>query len=149
MKHFNQIITVEVPVNAIANMLLDSMNPEFKHKELVVEAIVGRMLNDNSLTFLYNSLNGYPCEIDFQVGDTVRSNTGLQVYAYWTPESIEKNNTCYGIVTEATIVEVDPYRDDKLRIEYNLPNKKGGFDKADKWVKHTNWNRVVPEKAEL
>lgn len=145
MKQFNEVISVEVPVQAIANMLLDSMSPEFKHREIVTEAIVGRMMADNSLTFLYNSLNGYPCNIDFQVGDNVKNNNGFQVYGYWTAESIEQNNSVYGYIYDALVLEIDVYRDDKLRIEYKIPNKKGGFDTNTRWVKHAAWNKIAAD----
>jgi hypothetical protein len=147
MKNFNKVITVEVSVDSIANMLLDSMSADFKHKELVAEAIVGRMMNDNSLGYLYNSLNGYPTTIDFQIGDEVSSNSGFRSYGYWTPESIEKNDSCYGYVKSGKIVEINEYGDQKLRIEYQFPNKKGEMDTNTQWVKHTDWNRVVVEAA--
>lgn len=145
MKQFNQVITVEVPVNAIANQLLESMYPDFKHKELVTEAIIGRMMNDGSLSYLYNSLNGYPCNIDFQVGDEVSSREGFRTYGYWTPESIEQNNSCYGSVKSGTIVEINEYSDKKLCILYSVPNKDGSFSTNTQWVKHTEWNKVNTE----
>lgn len=145
MKNFNQVITVEVSVNSIANLLLDSMSPEFKHRENVVDSIVGRMLNDNSLGYLYNSLNGYSTSIDFQVGDEVMSTNGFRAYAYWTPESIEQNNSCYGYVKSGKVIEINEYGDNKLRIEYQTPNKKGEMDTNTQWVKHTEWNKLAVE----
>jgi hypothetical protein len=147
MKKFTEVISIEVPVQSIADLLLDNMHPDFQHKELVTEAIVGRMMADGSLSFLYNSLNGYPCNVDFQVGDLVRSQNGFQVYGYWTPESIEKNDSVYGYVYNAEVVEINPYSNEKLRIKYEIPNKNGSFDTSVKWVKHTAWNRVAVEAA--
>jgi len=145
MKNFSQVITVEVSVNSIANLLLDSMSPEFKHRENVVESIVGRMMNDNSLSYLYNSLNGYSTSIDFQIGDEVKCSDRFRVYGYWTPESIEQSNTVYGSVESARVIEINEYSDKKIRIEYLVPNKKGGHDTCTQWVSHTEWNRVVVE----
>jgi hypothetical protein len=105
------------------------------------------MLADNSLSFLYNSLNGYPCNIDFQVGDVVNSNNGFQVYGYWTPESIEQNSIVYGYITEGEVVEINPYSNEKLLVKYKVPNKKGDFDINTRWVKHTNWNKRISEVA--
>jgi hypothetical protein len=143
MKNFNKVITVEVSVDSIANLLLDSMSTEFKHRESVVESIVGRMMNDGSLSYLYNSLNGYSSAIDFQVGDVVSSINGFRTYAYWTQESIDSNNTVYGSVYEGRIVEINEFADKKIRLEYTVPNKKGGFDTNTQWLSHTEWNKVV------
>ena len=144
MKKFNQVISIEVPVDSIAQLLLDNLNPEFKHRELVAEAIVGRMMNDKSLTFLYNSLNGYTCDIDFCVGDVVCTTPGnLRVYGYFTPESIEKNDTIYGDILEGVVIEINPYANEKIKIEYKVPNKKGEFDTKTQWVNHLNWNGVL------
>ena len=148
MKKFTEVISIEVPVQSIADLLLSNMHPDFAHKEIVAESIVGRMMTDNSLSYLYNALNGYPCSIDFNVGDEVYSEFDrLTVYGYWTPESIERNDTVLGTITAARVVEINPYKNAKLRIEFYVPNKKGGQDIKSEWVKHTNWNRrVVVEK---
>lgn len=143
MKKFNEVITVEVSVDSIAEMLLTNLNGDFKHRELVAEAIVGRMKNDNSLGYLYNSLNGYSSEIDFQVGDVVGTSEPLREYGYWTPESIEKNDTVRGDVSSAVIVDINPYSNDKLFIKYQVPNKSGSFDFRTKWVNHRSWNKTV------
>ncbi len=142
MKNFNQVVTVQVSVDSIANQLLDSMSSDFKHRELVAESIIGRMLNDGSLSYLYNSLNGYPTTIDFEVGDIVSSVDGFRTYGYWTPESIHQNSTCYGAVKNGKIIEINEYSDKKIRIEYQVPNKKGEMDTNTQWVNHTEWNRV-------
>jgi len=149
MKNFNQVITVEVSVNSIANLLLDSMSPEFKHRENVVESVISRMLNDGSLSYLYNSLNGYSSAIDFQVGDVVSSINGFRAYAYWTQESIDSDNTVHSSVYEGRIVEINEFANKKIRLEYTVPNKKGGFDTNTQWVSHTDWNRTVPTELVL
>lgn len=141
MKKFTETISIEVPVQSIADLLLSNMHPDFAHKENVAEAIVGRMMNDNSLTYLYNALNGYPCSVDFQIGDVITSEKGVYTWGYWTDESIEANDTVQGKVTIGKIVEINPYKNAKLKIEFNVPNKKGGHDVRYEWVKHTDWNR--------
>lgn len=143
MKSFNQVITVQVSVDSIANQLLEAMNPEFKHRELVTEAVIGRMMNDNSLSYLYNSLNGYNNSIDFQIGDEVSSVNGFRAYGYWTPESIEKNDTVYGSVKNGKVVEINEYADKKIKIEYQIPTKTGDFTTQFQWVDHKEWNKVA------
>lgn len=142
MKKFTETISIEVPVQSIADLLLSNMHPDFAHKENVAEAIVGRMMNDNSLTYLYNALNGYPCSVDFQIGDVIKSEKGFYTWGYWTEESIEANDTVQGFVNVGKIVEINPYKNAKLKIEFNVPNKKGGHDVRYEWVKHTDWSRV-------
>jgi hypothetical protein len=143
MKQFNKVITVEVSVDTIANQLLDSMSMDFKHRELVAESIIGRMLNDNSLTFLYNSLNGYACDINFEKGDDLCANDGgFSEYGYWTPESIEQNNSVMQYIKSVQVVEVDVYRDNKLLVEYYVPNKEGINVRNTKWVNHTRWSKI-------
>ena len=71
MKRFNKTITVEIQVDSIAQQLLSTINPEFKHREELVESIIGTALNSNSMLYIYNSLNGFTNDINFAVGDTV------------------------------------------------------------------------------
>jgi hypothetical protein len=144
MKKFTEVINIEVPVQSIAELLLNNLHPDFRHKEIVAESIVGRMMNDNSLGYLYNALNGYPCNIDFEVGDEVYSEqSNLRVYGYWTAESIERNDTVMEAIYAGRVVEINPYKNAKLRIEFEVPNKKGGFDTKSEWVNHKYWNRRV------
>jgi hypothetical protein len=149
MKNFNQVISVQVSVNSIANQLLDSMSADFKHRELVTESIIGRMLNDGSLSYLYNSLNGYPTTIDFKIGDEVGSVDGLRTYGYWTEESVEKNNSCLGYVKNGTVIEINEYSDKKIKIQFQTPNNKGGFDTSSQWVNHLDWNKMTTEPVLL
>lgn len=143
MKKFNEVITIEVSVDSIAQQLLNTISPEFKHREILAEAIIGRMKKDNSLSYLYNSLNGCPCEIDFKIGEEVCTDKPLKVYGYWTPESIATNNTVNGDVSSAKIIEIDEYDNDKLLIEFEVPTIKAGVTKKIIYrVSHLNWNLV-------
>jgi hypothetical protein len=148
MKKFNQSISIEISVDSIADLLLNNLHPDFKHKEIAAEAIVGRMMNDNSLGYLYNSLNGFPCNVDFQVGDELFSEIGIREYGFWTTESIERDDSIYGTINFVTVVDIDIYMDSKLKIQFQVPNKKGGMDNRVQWVKHTAWNKVLPVPVE-
>ena len=139
MKKFNKTITIEIPVDQIANQLLGVLNPEFKHRELVTEAIIGRMLNDHSLGYLYNSINGFDSSVDFRIGDTICSEKGLKVFGYWNPESDQDE---YGYVKTATVISIDPYRNEKICIEFQVPSKNGPMIKDNTWVNHTEWNKI-------
>ena len=150
MKKFNQVISIEVPVQSIADLLLSNLHPDFQHKEIVAEAIVGRMMNDNSLGYLYNSLNGFPLTLDFEIGDKISTQgSGFAHYAYWTEETIEKRSTVHNYITEGTVVYIDPYKDKKLKIEFFAPDREGNMKPQTEWVKHTDWNRSVPYSLAL
>ena len=145
MKTFNESIQIEVSIDSIAKDLLKAMNPEFKHAEMVVENIIGRMLCQDKLglSLIYNSLNGYTNDINFKVGDFVKPEK-LCVYAYWTPESIENNNTCYGNILSAKVVEIKEYANEDLLIEYTKPGKKGPEICRD-WVNHKYCSLIARE----
>ena len=143
LKKFNASIQIEIEVDMIAQQLLKAMDPEFKHSTIVVESIVGRMMQDNSLSFLYNSLNGYKAGIDFTIGEVVvAKEDGTRVYGFWTADSITRNDTVYGNVTRAVVKNVNPYANEKLCIEFAVPQKDGSSKFETKWVNHTKWNRI-------
>ena len=138
MKSFNQEIQVTVSVDSIANQLLDTMNPEFKHASLVVESIIGRMLSEDkgALSLLYNSLNGYDNDINFNVGDIVKISN-LNKYSYWhANESGEYVRSSKDIKT-VEVIDINPYSNSKLKVEYTMFNSKGEEFKETEWVQHT------------
>ena len=143
MKNFNQEIQVTVAVDTIAEMLLNSFAPDAKHREIIAEAIVGRMLSSDKagLGFLYNSLNGYPCTVNFKVGDEVMLKDH-RAYAYWTPKSIEEKSSVYGDVVSATVVAIDEYSDKKLKVEYAVPGRDGLPKIESEWLNHTKCSRI-------
>ena len=69
MNKFNQTIKIEVCVDSIAQKMLDNLNVDFPHRELVTENIVGMLLERGGLATLYNNLNGWEDKIDINVGD--------------------------------------------------------------------------------
>ena len=124
MKTFNKVIKVEVSVDSIAVKLLESFKgSEFKHAELLTEAIIGSSLSADNLSYVYNALNGYSAEIDFKVGELIAVE-GLREYSQGT----------HTPVLFAEIVEIDLYKEQKLKVKWN--NLKGS--ESVEWVKHTN-----------
>lgn len=144
MKNFKKVIRIEIEANQIAQMLLDQMNPEFKHVEIVVESIIGAS-TDMSLSLLYNALNGHSAEINFKVGDCVLPEE-FKAYGYWTQESISAGNSIRQQIESATVVEIDLYKEEKLKIEYMAPNSKGVLEKNSTWMSHRKCSKIVPEK---
>jgi len=125
MKKYNQVIKVEVSVDQIADKLAELINPEFKHKDNVVDSIIGPLLEQGNINYLYNALNGYTNDLDFQVGDNVHCTA--EVF----------HNKMYQAIGEAVVVEVNPYKPAKIRIKHT---KTGTVDYD--WVDHTKCSKI-------
>jgi hypothetical protein len=138
MKSFNKVIQVEVSVDTIAHNLLETMHDSFPHREMVVEAIIGSASN-HQLGLLYNSLNGYTNDINFKVGDMIVPKD-IKAYGYW--DGVVQSES-YRSILEAKIIEIDIYAQDKIKIEYAIPNSKGEFKPATKWISHIGCEQVV------
>jgi len=139
MKKFNQTVSVEVEVDAIAQQLLDQMK-DSPQSEIVAEAIIGRMLSSdkNGLGFLHAGLMGYKRDLSNMVGNFYRINDTWE-WGYWTPESIEKNDTVRGFIEAAKVIAVDEYADNPVQIEFAMPTKKdGSYEVKTRWVKAYN-----------
>ena len=129
MKKFNKTITVEVEVDAIAEMLLKSMAPDYKHGEMLTEAIIGTSLEKKTIGLIYNSLNGYTNDINFKVGDVVSSDEDTH-YSYAqmpvespaNPELAQQTKWQHKNVptVNATVVDINVYADKKLQVEYDV-----------------------------
>ena len=135
MKKFNQVITVEVSVDNIAQQLLKTINPEFQHAEMLAETIIGTSLDKGTIGFLYNSLNGYTNDIDFQIGQEVTCTE--QNYGY-VPDS--EDNTTYTekrmSIGECKVIEINVYGQRKLHVEFSVLNSKGEPITKKVWVDH-------------
>lgn len=144
MKTYNKQIQITVELDSIAQSLHSVMNHEFKHVDSVVEAIIGRLDSTNDqlgMTVLYNALNGYNNEINFEVDDIIICSD--KVYAYWSPESIINKRSEYKAIGEARVVGVDIYANDKLTIEYKEPLEDGTLKTKTIKVKHTSCSKMV------
>jgi len=138
MKTFNKQIKITVELDTIANQLLNTISPENKHKEAIVEAIIGRMdaNNDNAgMTLLYNALSGFSNDVNFEVGDVVSCSESC--YGYW-----DGKNESYREIAECKVIDINIYSKDKLHIEYNVPNKDGNIQTKKMWVSHLNCSKL-------
>jgi hypothetical protein len=143
MKSFNKQIQITVELDTIANALLSTLNPDEKHRDIIVEAIIGRLdaKNDTQgMTALYNSLNGFSNNINFEKGNKVICTK--RVNAYWTEESIRDNSPVYLEIGEVTVIDINEYADEKLLIEYNYPLKSGETEKRQVWVDHSTCSKA-------
>lgn len=137
MKKFNQVITVEVSVDSIAQLLLQSMSADFKHKELVAETIIGSSLNAGNISYVYNALNGYTNEIDFKVGEEVECSEDK-----WDYENGEEKRISIG---KCLIKSIDLYQRDKLTVEFTKTRKDGTKYVTQTTVSHLKCNKIPLE----
>jgi hypothetical protein len=146
MKRFNEEIQVTVSVDSIADTLLNTMNPEFKHAELVVESLIGRMLAEDvqGISRLYNALNGFIDGVNFNVGDKIYI-TDLNKYSYWSKNEEGEFTRSSKDVTDVTVVDINVNANHKIKISYLLYNHKGQPIETTEWVNHTRCSFKQPE----
>lgn len=130
MKKFNQVITVEVSVDSIADLLLSSFKEDFKYKEATVEAIIGSALNSKKIGYIFNSLNGYSNDINYIVGETVNCSKQVSVRK---EVGVERS---YQAIGECKIISIDLYAENKLEVEYNSYTQNGELVKDSLFVNH-------------
>lgn len=109
MKNFNKTISIEIEVDMIAQLLLDNMKEDFKHKEIVVESIIGGAVSQQKLNILgdiYNALNGHTKTINFAVNDYVMCS----YETYYDNKSQPIGN--------AVVIDIDVYKTDQLHVQW-------------------------------
>jgi hypothetical protein len=138
MKKFNKTIKVEVSVDSIAEQLLSNFHEDFKHREMVAETIIGNALEGGKrimLSQIYNSLNGYTNGVDFKVGDHVICSHEQYLYD-------EKGNRNHRAIGECGVLEIDVYREDKVKVGFQSINSKGTEQTDYSWVHHTKCSKL-------
>ena len=138
MKKFNKEITVTVSIDSIAQNLLEQFPEDYKHREIVTEAIIGSCQdNENALSNIYNTLNGYPCDVDFAVGDHV-----ICTDYYWGYPDGKADESTRVDNGPATVLEIDPFKaKNKIRISYDKYTK-DGVKEDTTWVNHQKCTKV-------
>ena len=125
MKTFNRTIQIEVEVDAIAQQLRSMFNADAKFADETVEVIIGRATERDMkvLSMMYQVMNGYKSLPLPQVGEEYACE--ISEYGFWTPESIEKNDSVRGKVTKCKVIEIYEYSDEPLLVEFAVPAKDG------------------------
>ena len=121
MKEFNKKITFEISVDDISNELLSKIDIEFKYRELVVEAIIGRQLStgdSDGIGLIFNALRGYTSGVNFKVGDRVICAKGI--WGNW-----DKENAHYKKEVECVVTEVNIHAGEQLTLNYVIGEKIG------------------------
>jgi len=76
MRKFNKTLTIEIEVDVVAEQLLQVVSEDFKHREILVEAIIGHThTNPYKMGSIYQALNGFVKQVDFEPGDKVCGDT--------------------------------------------------------------------------
>lgn len=162
MKQYTETIKIEVAVSDIANKLLSTFPEDYKHRELLTETIIGSSLVSDKITYLYNALNGYSNEIDFQVGEKVICTEQERRVIVWEQPAIEegavvakpigKNRKSDKTVAigECEIVAIDLYRSDKLLVKFMTDKYYNeGQEEKEVWVNHRNCTKIAQAEPDL
>lgn len=145
MKKFNKVIKVEVNIDSIAEKLLATFSPDFAHKELLTEAIIGSAYEKNGLGYVYNALNGFTNDIDFKVGQVVVCTDTY--YGYKLADDGVSFTQGYISLTDipfehCIIEEINVYSDKKIKLFWQGMDSKGKDKLYDKWVSHLDCSGI-------
>lgn len=163
-QEFNEVITIEVPVQEIYKQMVSTFPEDYKHKELVAHAIVGSALRHGGLSYVYNALNGYSPDINFQVGDMVVCTSEDRHVWYDSNQMDSKGNPldqeassvaakpnwkrrCVQ-VGNAKVVGIDLYSPNKLVLEFETANHydENKYKFTQERVDHRTCTKVVLEE---
>lgn len=139
MKKFNQVITVEVSVDSIANLLLQSFAADFKHADIVAEAVIATAMEKDTLGYIYNALNGYPAIIDFKVNEDIVCEAYKYSYVLDQNDQREQKRVKIGA---ARVLEINEYSHAKLKVEYETTTKDGKGKTETSWVSHKECSKI-------
>jgi len=124
MKKFNQTIKIEVSVDAIASNLRNKFDHTFPHAELLTEAIIASALDKNTISHVYNAMNGFNVGIDFEIDELVYCTEEVYV------------NPGYGALGAAKVKSINQYAENNVEIEHV-----SGNNTTTRWVKHTKLDK--------
>ena len=134
---------MEVEVDSIAQKMLDLFaGSTYQHSEILVEAVIGTAVEKGTMSYIYNALNGFNNEIDFKVGDIVTCTATHWGYTReQAPDPLPEDYKTKWIrkdlkIGECKVVEINIYRQDKLKVEYTTCNNVGGDEVETAWVNH-------------
>jgi len=141
MKKFNEIISVEVLVDSIANKLLQTMDKENPHAELITETTIGLLLHRGGLGFLLQSLNGWKEEINIEPNTVYLINgKDIDLPSFDEQRNLTETGLSPDSMFEVKIAQVQPFKDGPKKVEVIISYWRRGSDRAtyySTWVDHT------------
>jgi len=147
MKKFNKNVSVDMSVDVIAEMFLNSQAFLFENKETFIETIVGTCLEKGTLGIVLGGFLGVVPKCNLAI-DTVVHCT-KKVYDYSTEESRENQDTVIREIGEATIIEHNPYAKECYKIVHARYKIDGSIYWADQWVSAESVECVTPMSQQL
>lgn len=129
MRKFEQSINVTIDIDTIAEMFLQAMDKDFKHREIFVENLVGRcLLNDHAmLGQLVGACLGVKRELNHKIGDTLFVENISYDYIPEKGSHSRVSKTC-------KIVKIEPYADSPILVEYMQVEKDGKEKPSRSWI---------------
>lgn len=164
LKQTHKVIEIKVNVDDIADKLLNTFPEDYKHRVLLTETIIGSAVNAGNISYIYNALNGYTAEIDFKVGEMLicsaqerrqtnftNVNEGKFVDNEPVAPKWERKNSEDVEIGECQIVEIDIYRDDKIKVRFMQDSyyTYGSQEMTDQWVNHRTCQKVNIEPVDV
>ena len=160
MGKFNQTINIEISVDTIHDKLLSEFPEDYKHKGILSHAIIGNALRNGGISYIYNALNGYNNEIDFQIGDLVMCSEQdryqwemgpVKVVAVGDAPQInwEKKRMEVGM---CEVIGIDLYSPNKLTVQfisacgYKYISDEESYDMTAVNVDHKSCNKLAKEE---
>lgn len=142
MKAFNQTIQIEIEVDAIAHQLLGiHAGSEFPHVELLVESIIGSVLESGHIGLIYNAMHGYKNELDFKVGQLL--NCSEDIYSHVRNAETERYEEKRRPMGECIVKDINIYRrSDQVLVTFPYTNSKGESKEQERWVNKKNLKSV-------
>lgn len=162
MPRFEKSIQIEVSVDAIFDKLLGLLPRDYKHREVLAHAIIGSAVEKGNIGYIYNALNGFTNDIDFEVGQEVICSNTKRVE--WYDANLEEKdgkiipNNDVGMpdykanwkmrrvaIGKCVIKEINLYADEKLTVEYETENeydRNRAPQKVTSYVSHKNCTKV-------
>lgn len=154
MKQFNKDIEIVISVDSIANNLLNTFPEDYKHRELLTEAIIGSSLATGKLSYIYNALAGYTNDINFEVGDKVICTSEDRREVEWqrNEEGSEKTkrNSRNVAIGECEVLEINEYEKYKLKVKFEQDSyyTEGKKETSEVWVDHRTCTKISVESKE-
>lgn len=147
MKQFNKTIRVEVSLDQIASNLLSRFKEDEKHAEAMTETIISLLDKSDNVSYLYNTLNGFTNDINFEIGDVIMCKDT----AYFRGQNETRPST--QVIGECEIIDIDIYNKKKLKVAFTSYEIKDDeyvpVQGTTEWVSHFLCDKIPVEEPEM